>query len=128
MADAKSFVVSVFPVPAGPAGEHPIFKCNAWVAVTYIRSVKGVTTKRSPFPKYSYPYIIEASQTSKWQSSFCGSQYAFIWDCHIKSSVLFTFSWISLSITSLECVSLLIKTITFAIVSSVKSSKIRLIR
>ena len=46
----------------------------------------------------------------------------------MKSSVLDTFSWINLSITSLECVSLLIKTITLAIVSSVRSSKISSIK
>jgi len=29
----KSFVVYVFPVPAGPAGAPPITKFNAWVNV-----------------------------------------------------------------------------------------------
>ena len=34
MADDRSLVDSVFPVPAGPAGAQPIFKLSACVAVT----------------------------------------------------------------------------------------------
>ena len=50
---AKSLTVSVFPVPAGPAGEPPRCKCNAPVRVKKHRSVRGVITKRGEQPKYS---------------------------------------------------------------------------
>lgn len=71
---ARSFVVSVLPVPAGPAGAQPIFKCSAYVAVTYILSVSGVMTSLAPFPKYSYEYQNEASAILQYASFFSSSQ------------------------------------------------------
>ena len=53
---AKSFVVSVFPVPAGPAGAPPKFNLNAPIKVKLHLSVNGVITKISALPTYSYPY------------------------------------------------------------------------
>ncbi len=41
---AKSFVLSVFPVPAGPAGAAPSFRPIALVIVIQQRSVRGVIT------------------------------------------------------------------------------------
>ena len=41
---ARSFTVSVLPVPAGPAGLPPRFKWQAPVKVRLQRSVKGVMT------------------------------------------------------------------------------------
>ena len=53
---ARSLVDSVFPVPAGPAGEAPSLLDNADVIVIQQRSVKGVITRREVAPRYSYPY------------------------------------------------------------------------
>ena len=50
---AKSFVDSVFPVPAGPAGEAPSLFAKAEVMVIQHRSVSGVMTRREVAPKYS---------------------------------------------------------------------------
>lgn len=48
----KSFTVSVFPVPAGPAGDPPNVRFKAYVRVIYQRSVKGVVTNLPQFPTY----------------------------------------------------------------------------
>lgn len=56
----KSFVDSVFPVPAGPAGAQPNFMFTAPVIVIQQRSVKGVITNLLVAPKYSKPYFILA--------------------------------------------------------------------
>ena len=53
---AKSFVVSVLPVPAGPAGAPPKFNLKAPIKVKLHLSVSGVMTKISALPTYSYPY------------------------------------------------------------------------
>ena len=55
---AKSFVDSVLPVPAGPAGAQPSFIPNAPVIVIQHRSVRGVMTSLEVAPKYSFPYLI----------------------------------------------------------------------
>jgi len=52
---AKSLVLSVFPVPAGPAGAAPSLICMAPVIVIQHLSVNGVMTKREVGPIYSYP-------------------------------------------------------------------------
>ena len=52
---ARSFVVSVFPVPAGPAGAPPKLSLNAPIRVRLHLSVKGVMTRISALPTYSYP-------------------------------------------------------------------------
>jgi hypothetical protein len=54
---AKSFVDSVFPVPAGPAGAAPKCTLNADDIVIQLLSVKGVITKRLVAPKNSFPYL-----------------------------------------------------------------------
>jgi len=41
---AKSFVVSVFPVPAGPSGAPPKLSYKAPIKVLKHQSVKGVMT------------------------------------------------------------------------------------
>ena len=41
-------------MPAGPAGEPPKYYCNAYANVIKQRSVKGVITKESEVPIYSY--------------------------------------------------------------------------
>lgn len=46
VAFAKSFVVSVFPVPAGPSGAPPKFNCKAPINVLKHQSVKGVITNQ----------------------------------------------------------------------------------
>lgn len=43
---AKSFEVSVFPVPAGPAGAAPSLSSYEPVSVSQHRSVRGVITSR----------------------------------------------------------------------------------
>ena len=48
--------VSVFPVPAGPAGAPPRHIPSACDRVMYARSVKGVITSRSLHPRYSWLY------------------------------------------------------------------------
>ena len=53
---ARSFTVSVFPVPAGPAGDPPSRIDSACVSVMMHRSVSGVMTSRPFSPMYSYPY------------------------------------------------------------------------
>ena len=50
---AKSFVVSVLPVPAGPAGAPPKLSLRAPINVKLHLSVKGVITNISAFPTYS---------------------------------------------------------------------------
>lgn len=50
---AKSLVDSVFPVPAGPAGEAPNLLARAEVMVIQQRSVNGVITNLDVAPKYS---------------------------------------------------------------------------
>ena len=52
---AKSFVDSVFPVPAGPAGAAPNLIFIAPVIVIQHLSVKGVITNQEVAPIYSYP-------------------------------------------------------------------------
>lgn len=49
---AKSFVDSVLPVPAGPAGEAPNLLASADVIVIQQRSVSGVITNLEVAPKY----------------------------------------------------------------------------
>lgn len=49
----RSFVLSVFPVPAGPDGAAPNFKCKAPVIVSQHLSVKGVITILVVAPWYS---------------------------------------------------------------------------
>ena len=49
---AKSLVDSVFPVPAGPAGEAPSLLERADVIVIQHLSVKGVITSLEVAPKY----------------------------------------------------------------------------
>ena len=56
MAFAKSFVLSVLPVPAGPNGDVLSFICNALVMVIQHFSVKGVMTSRVVAPRNSNPY------------------------------------------------------------------------
>lgn len=53
---ARSLVDSVFPVPAGPAGDAPSLLAKADVMVIQQRSVRGVMTNREVAPRYSYPY------------------------------------------------------------------------
>jgi hypothetical protein len=67
---AKSLVLSVFPVPAGPAGAAPSLICNAPVIVIQHLSVKGVITSLLVAPMYSYPYLNEALTyfTKQWSS------------------------------------------------------------
>ena len=50
---ARSLVDSVFPVPAGPAGDAPSLLANAEVIVIQHRSVSGVMTNLEVAPKYS---------------------------------------------------------------------------
>ena len=50
---AKSFVLYVLPVPAGPAGEAPSLMLIAPVIVIQHLSVRGVITRRLMTPKYS---------------------------------------------------------------------------
>lgn len=50
---ARSFVDSVFPVPAGPAGAAPNWLAMAEVIVIQHLSVKGVITSLVVAPKYS---------------------------------------------------------------------------
>jgi len=50
---AKSFVDSVFPVPAGPAGLAPSLLATAEVIVIQQRSVSGVMTNLEVAPRYS---------------------------------------------------------------------------
>ena len=50
---ARSLQLSVFPVPAGPAGFEPSLICRAPVIVIQQRSVSGVITSRVVGPKYS---------------------------------------------------------------------------
>ena len=52
---AKSFVVSVFPVPAGPSGAPPKLSYKAPIKVLKHQSVKGVMTNLLWFPRYSHP-------------------------------------------------------------------------
>jgi hypothetical protein len=49
----RSFVLSVFPVPAGPEGAAPNFKWRAPVIVSQHLSVKGVMTILDVTPRYS---------------------------------------------------------------------------
>ena len=49
----KSLTVSVFPVPAGPAGQPPKYKFKALVNVKKHLSCKGVITSLDVFPIYS---------------------------------------------------------------------------
>lgn len=49
---AKSLVDSVFPVPAGPAGDAPNLLAMALVIVIQHLSVRGVITKRLVAPRY----------------------------------------------------------------------------
>jgi hypothetical protein len=49
---ARSFTVSVLPVPAGPVGAAPRFKANADVRDRKARSVSGVCISRVVFPRY----------------------------------------------------------------------------
>lgn len=51
----NAFTLSVLPVPAGPNGDPPILKCNAYVNVKKHLSVNGVYTNFSATPKYSKP-------------------------------------------------------------------------
>jgi len=53
----RSLVLSVFPVPAGPDGAPPNFRCKAPVMVSQHLSVKGVITILVVAPRYSYPYL-----------------------------------------------------------------------
>ena len=55
---ARSFVDSVLPVPAGPAGFAPNLLAMAEVIVIQHLSVRGVITNLEVAPKYSYPYYI----------------------------------------------------------------------
>lgn len=55
---ARSFVDSVLPVPAGPAGFAPNLLAIADVIVIQHLSVRGVITNLEVAPKYSYPYYI----------------------------------------------------------------------
>jgi len=50
---AKSLVDSVFPVPAGPAGDAPSLFAMADVIVIQHLSVRGVMTNLEVAPKYS---------------------------------------------------------------------------
>ncbi len=54
---AKSFIDSVFPVPAGPEAAAPIFKFKAPDIVSQHFSVKGVIIILCTTPKYSKPYL-----------------------------------------------------------------------
>jgi len=56
----RSFVLSVLPVPAGPAGAAPNLIYKAPVIVIQHLSVRGVMTNLVVAPKYSYPYLIVA--------------------------------------------------------------------
>lgn len=49
---ARSFVDSVLPVPAGPAGLAPSLWATALVIVIQHRSVRGVMTNREVAPRY----------------------------------------------------------------------------
>ena len=51
----RSFVLSVFPVPAGPDGAAPSLSYNAPVIVSQHLSVKGVITILVVAPRYSCP-------------------------------------------------------------------------
>jgi len=53
---AKSFVLSVLPVPAGPAGAAPSRILRAEVMVIQHLSVNVVITNLEVAPWYSYPY------------------------------------------------------------------------
>lgn len=53
IAFARSFVDSVFPVPAGPAGLAPRLMCKAFDMVIQHLSVKGVITSLEVEPMYS---------------------------------------------------------------------------
>ena len=53
MAFARSFVLSVLPVPAGPSGDALSLICSALVMVIQHFSVKGVITSRVVAPKNS---------------------------------------------------------------------------
>ena len=50
---ARSFVVSVLPVPAGPAGAPPRLSLSAPINVRLHLSVSGVMTSISALPTYS---------------------------------------------------------------------------
>jgi len=50
---ARSFVDSVFPVPAGPAGAAPSLMLIAPVIVIQHQSVRGVITSLDVAPMYS---------------------------------------------------------------------------
>ena len=56
IAFARSFVDSVLPVPAGPAGFAPSLMCKAPVIVIQHLSVSGVMTSLEVQPMYSNPY------------------------------------------------------------------------
>lgn len=71
---AKSFVLSVFPVPAGPAGDAPNLIFNAPVIVIQHLSVKGVMTSLVVAPKYSYPYLMTELTCLAMQVSLSSSQ------------------------------------------------------
>ena len=77
---AKSFTVSDFPVPAGPAGEPPRWRLRAPVKVRKHRSVRGVTTRREAHPIYSHPYANLASA--------CTTRHMFVMSCHSYKSCL----------------------------------------
>ena len=49
---AKSFTVSVFPVPAGPVGAAPRLRARVVVRERKARSVRGVRIKREVLPRY----------------------------------------------------------------------------
>lgn len=77
---ARSFVVSVLPVPAGPSGAPPRHNCNATMRVLKQRSVRGVITSLGWFPKYSKPnrrvaVTILASNSSYGVAPLPGTSY-----------------------------------------------------
>lgn len=61
-ANFGTLVVSVFPVPAGPAGAPPSSSLKAVVNVTLHRSVRGVMTSRPQLPTNSKEYTDRKSQ------------------------------------------------------------------
>ena len=68
---ARSFVLSVLPVPEGPAGAAPSLMCRAPVIVIQHRSVRGVITSLLVAPMYSQPQLKDAfTYLTTHQSSF----------------------------------------------------------
>ena len=68
---ARSLVVSVLPVPAGPAGAPPRLSLSALMRVMQHLSVRGVITSLLELPRYSQPQgnLVWRQETIQEESS-----------------------------------------------------------